>query len=76
MWVPWWLVDDLDLEIINEWLNVARMVTDYSEKVRADIARVLENWMTIDDDEAREQGLREMESIFVEALAEIRRSLQ
>ena len=52
-----------------------RMVTDYSDKIRADIATVLENWQRIDDDAIRDQDVREMESIFVEALVEIRRSV-
>ena len=68
-------MNDLDLEIFTEWLVVAQMVTDHSDKVEADIARVLDQWMTIEDDGVREQGLREMESVFAKALEQIRANL-
>ena len=40
-------VDDLDLEIIAEWLALAQVVAAHSDKLREDIARVLDNWMSI-----------------------------
>jgi hypothetical protein len=65
-------MDIFDLELIAEWLEMAGMVNAVSAKLETDLARLLQNWMTIDDLALRKQGLREMERILEGALAEIR----
>jgi hypothetical protein len=65
-------MDVFDLELIAEWLEMAGMVNAVSAKLEADVSRLLHNWMTIDDLDLRQQGLREMERILEEALAAIR----
>ena len=68
-------LDDLDLEIIGEWLVIAQLVTDQSEKLKADLTEIQQNWMSIWDRQVRNQGLREMEVILAERLVEIRATL-
>jgi hypothetical protein len=55
-------VDD-DPALAAEWLEVTRMVTEHSNRFRAEIMRVLDQWKTVEGPEFRNQGLREMAEI-------------
>ncbi len=68
-------LDGLDLEIMTEWLAIGRMVTGLSEKLKADLTDIQQNWMSIWDRRVRDQGLHEMEIVLTEQLAEIRAAL-
>lgn len=60
------LDDPLERALLEEWLEVVRMVTEHSDKFRGEIMRVHDQWMTIVEPEFRNQGLREMDSILLE----------